>query len=69
MRGKIKKKHVVLVILQRGNQRQQFSTTGAVSVAKQNRRGAAQSWKEPAFARAQSRNAEGDGIGAARKTR
>ncbi len=56
VRGKVKDKHVVLMILQRRNQGQQFAAARSVAVAENDRRRAAQSREKPAMARAQPRN-------------
>ena len=51
VRREIENEHVVLVILQRGNQRQQLAFAGPIPMAKNNRRSAAKSRKEPALPR------------------
>ena len=56
--GKIKNEDVVLVVLQRGNQRQQFTATGFVAMAQNDRRCAPQTREKPSFSLAQFRHLE-----------
>src|SRR5690349_17790913 len=65
--SKIKNEHVVLVVLQGGNQRQQFTAAGFVAMAQNDRWGAPQAGEKPSFPLAQFRYLEIDYFGSSRE--
>ena len=68
VRRKIKNEDVVLVILQRRNQRQQFALAGAIAVAKDDRGSSAKPWEKPTLARARiARNRKLNRVGPPRE--
>ena len=68
VRGKIKNKHVVLVVLQRRNQCQQFAAAGFISVTQNDRGSAAHPREEPSFSLAQAGYLKIHDLRMARKT-